>query len=507
MDEYRLPALYALEPLERYAELESILHKADEDGVITALPAYEGEVRSKELVESRIRTIRTRLYLLGYLKRDNKSAGIDENLKKAIRTFQGEAGLKQDSWVGAKTWRALQELVSFEHPSNIGRWMRPQHPNPALERAIKLRLFVLGFLRSKQSKDQNKINEALKKFVKIAEILHLTDSRLLPDYSIQTIAALFDQDHIAERLAGTGEFFIDHCPAELSEKQAQRSIRRFIVCVAKIELWLLGYDVRPDGTGKFEVPPYSIYSPEKYPLFHALHNFWTDNGRSTKDARKIAKEIKGIFFITLLRLQQEGERSLDTNDSHKLYEALVQADLNVLDKVWQQIKSIGSRIWDGLKRAWGWFKSLVIKGVKKITAWAKNIARLTYQYAIHAFTTVKRILKAMSKFILHKTYPGSDINHLVIQRDNDFDYRLFMSPGRHIEVVEKLLSEFHTSSQLFKLGARILAMLIDLLIHLVKNVFIAFGWFGLILALVEIYSKLKELNIALDEKEAFLAVA
>ncbi len=57
------------------------------------------------------------------------------------------------------------------------------------------------------------------------------------------------------------------------------------------------------------------------------------------------------------------------------------------------------------------------------------------------------------------------------------------------------------------LGARILAMLIDLLIHLVKNVLIAFGWFGLILALVEIYSKLKELKIALDEKEAFLAVA
>ena len=50
-------------------------------------------------------------------------------------------------------------------------------------------------------------------------------------------------------------------------------------------------------------------------------------------------------------------------------------------------------------------------------------------------------------------------------------------------------------------------MLIDLLSHLVKNVLIAFGWFGLTLALVEIYSKLKELKIALDEKKAFLAVA
>ena len=52
-----------------------------------------------------------------------------------------------------------------------------------------------------------------------------------------------------------------------------------------------------------------------------------------------------------------------------------------------------------------------------------------------------------------------------------------------------------------------MGMMIDALITVVKSVAMAGGWFGLILGLIKIYPKLKEMGAELGEENTFLAAA
>ncbi len=72
---------------------------------------------------SRIKTIRNRLFNLGYIEQDTGTGHLDDTIRDGIKVFQREAGLKVDGWIGEKeTWPALQDLVSFETPINIKKW-------------------------------------------------------------------------------------------------------------------------------------------------------------------------------------------------------------------------------------------------------------------------------------------------------------------------------------------------------------------------------------------------
>jgi hypothetical protein len=509
LDDYRLPNLQILAAPDRFAELDTILDKASRKGVAAPLPGSIQEVRSKELLESRICTIRTRLWLLGYLRFDNRHPEIDDLLKDAITQFQKEAELVQDGWVGQQTWTALQELVSFEHPSNLRTWFKGNQIKPALLRAIKLRLFVLGFLPSKQVQDSNKLPKALEKFVLIARILKLHDQPLPPDVVFDTINVLFDQDGIAAQLGQTGENFMRHRPADIREIDARRVIRKFIICCAKIELWLFGYDIRLDGTAKYKIPlgiERLTYMPASYPLFHALNAFWQENGMSRGDALHQATRITGFFFGTLLRIQQQGDRIADSNQSEKLYDMLAKEKKEVLNQIWEHIKAIGSRIWDGIKRVWHWFKSMLQKIVKKTETWVKNAARLAYQYALNAFPIVKRmvqITKEAVSFLFHKTLPDSDIGHIVINRNRNYDFRMYLNPERNYQRVKIILTNFLQKAYGFSIGMRVLGLMVNALITVGKGVALAGGWFGLILALLKIYARLRELEAILQKKHAF----
>ena len=512
IDDYRLPELDSLEPPERFDNLDRIFIKAEKDGVVAPLPDAEQNVRLTELNESRICTIRTRLYLLGYLKRDSHSPGIGEKFKSAVYQFQIEAGLEPDSWVGRQTWTALQELVSFEHPSHLEKWFAEKPLKPALMRAIKLRLFVLGFLPSKQARGAHKLQSALGKFAAVARVLNLHDRPLEPAPVLETIRVLFDQDALARRLGTAGKDFLKYCPTDIGENAARRLIHRFVICCAKIELWLLGYDLALDGSAKFAVPGGSeihSYLPARYPLFHALYSFWRDNGKGKQKARERAARVTGSFFARLLRLQRAGDRIADTNQSEQLFMVLAKEKKKALDRVWQHIKTIGSRIWDGLKRVWRWLKSIISRVAKKISAWAKNMARLAYQYALNAFPVVRKLIhiaKPTASFLTHKTLKASDAASVVINRDNDFDYRLYINPAHDRGALKAILTKFYSTAYYFSIGMRVLGFIVSTLIAVIKTVPLGGGWFGLILALLKIYSSLKNFSDILDEERAFMAI-
>jgi hypothetical protein len=510
LDEYRLPKLQDLPEPDRYDELPTIFQRAEADGVLAPLPKSARSFRKKKLLESRIHTIRTRLYLLNYLSRDNGKGEIDKQLEEAILKFQTDADLVRDGWVGKETWLALQELVGFEHPSHLERWFNNRNALPAITRAVKLRLFVLGFLPSRQAKGEEKLKEALEKFVIIAKGLKLHDTPLRPEIMLETISVLFDQDRIVGRLAESEENFRLVLPKDVIKKWGRRFVTKFIICCAKVELWLLGYQVQLDGKSSYKKPPRSSYLPLEYPLYHVLYTFWSEQGFSPAEAEKRASKITGPFFRRLQDIQDEGESVSDPALSDRIYRELAgNGNKTVAEQVWDQIQSIGSRIWDGIKRIWRWMKSLFKKAVHAVSTWVKNLARLTYQYAINAFPIAKRFIKLTSvtfSVLFRRTLPNSDVRHMVINRDIDFDYRVYLNPARDRAKTARLLKKFSTRTTLFNIGAHLLGFLMGTLITLIKNVSPGGGWFGLILALVRIYPRLKNLEDALDENRAFLAV-
>ena len=341
--------------------------------------------------------------------------------------------------------------------------------------------------------------------------MNLHHEPVASDLSLKTLKVLFDQDKIVNALADMSESFTVRLPNDISKKEAVMTVKRFIICCAKVELWLLGHQIPLDGKAKFEIPGRLNCNSLDYPLYHALYTFWREQGQSRNYAEKHSEKITGYFFKTLQDIQSEGENIDDPNLSDKIYQELVKkSNKEITSQVWNHIKSLGSRIWDGIKRVWRWMKSVFNKIIKKVSTWAINTARLVYQYAVNAFPIVKKISKmtaATFSVLINRTFPGSDIQHLVISRDLDFDYNLYLNPARDPKKVLQILEKFSRQTSLFNKGAHILAFLLRTLFYLIKNVAAAGGWFGLILAIVKIYPDLKKLDDILDEKEAFLAVA
>jgi len=71
--------------------------------------------------------------------------------------------------------------------------------------------------------------------------------------------------------------------------------------------------------------------------------------------------------------------------------------------------------------------------------------------------------------------------------------------------MEAILRKFYSTAYYFSIGMRVLGIIGSSLITVIKSVPFAGGWFGLILALLKIYTSLKNLSDALDEERAFMA--
>ena len=77
----------------RIAAVTFDVAEAEKKGLFVPVPTSEPQ-ESKDW--SRIKTIRNRLHILGYLEKDSGRGNLDEALKAATRAFQSEAGLAVD---------------------------------------------------------------------------------------------------------------------------------------------------------------------------------------------------------------------------------------------------------------------------------------------------------------------------------------------------------------------------------------------------------------------------
>jgi len=477
--------------IQRYELLGDAVTQARQENIISPLPEQEPS-GANDYAASRIRTIRNRLFNLGYLAVDDKSASLDDAIKNGIRAFQHEAGLTQDAWVGEHTWSALQALVSFEEPTHLADWFNNGNANPALIRATHLRLFALGLMPHKpRGINRAVIRAGLGRFLDAIDALgfdieNTGIEHLTADLQLDTLTLLFDEDELIRCLGASGR----PLPGQHAGLQSARAL---LINIAKIELWMLGYDIDPRGFQHDDIAAArnSIELNLASPLFKAMKQFWVDKGesaRSTMRSRSYLSKSFSIFFSELYQGTMLGQAD-ELPDSDKLFQQFSH-DKNFIQIVWDYVKTFGARLWDGVKRVWGWFRRVIKSAARAAGEFMKGISRIAYHYILKSYEAVQAVVKAVVHSIRFFTQQRLDIsgrNRTVIFHDRDFDFNAVVHNGDSPENVRAMAESLKRKSGIFNIACQLFSALLNVLKGVVQGAFT--GWAALLMSLLKLYKR------------------
>jgi hypothetical protein len=503
------------EPPEAYGKFETLLAEASQREVLSDLPASleesgaaPGRAEAAIDYELRAQVIGERLWLLGYLALEDKlqarrlyskdqAAFLD-----AVSRFQDEAGLIQDGWVGKKTWTLLSNLVNFEPlPREAGvtaeqaledePWNKPLGAglnNRAVMRAAALRLHVLGLAKQPPGRGtayRRPDQQAVTDFHRLLWSLGLVD-RLFGDRLTKTsLPLLMNHDVIVEAVAASDrneddrfDFRRDNdWPQEAFTDMAQLFLTRLV----QIELWLLGFDIdlqqlrRYACSGIRKRPVFDPFEVQADPLqadFYdpggelegRLREYYREFcGLGKIRARRFAEEIRPSLFQSLLNPRNEqvtaATRSLTEAEAYEAVLGSIQGTAKA-EELLDTGRSLGLRIWDGLKRIWRWFKRQIVRVIE----FGTNLARAFYRYASKGFSIVRRAVRAVVSSVQRYVTGEFDFAGVNIRLDKDFDSLLLTPPHHPAEQVCQAGDRLQLFASRFLFAGRILGLVFRALV-------------------------------------------
>ena len=491
LPKYTLPK-FSESPIDQIGQFEDILTEAGKNGVINVPPSSADETYNIESQRVRLQTIAERLYLLGYLRNKIKPNKIDkklEDIKEAVIIFQKDANLKSDSWVGNKTWYALEELVSFESEFTYEQWfindaVKPEVEN-AMHRAIQLRLWCLG-LYSKQPRRKFDLlkKTSLIKFGKILHIFLMKRTQFSPDFNVATIKILFNQDILTNAIVKRSSANKDSFMLKLSDqnKEGDENLaNRYIVNCAKVELWLLGFKVKLDGKDDFVVSKSSD-------LYKAILDYYQQFQSFTRaKAESLAGIITPELFVGIGKANEIGD-TFDLDDASEEIANNIDSP-DEINKAWAYIKNKGMRLWDGLKRVWRWIKMIG----KKVSSFIKNnVFKGFFRFTSKAFKIIKQGMGAVIESIQIYIKGHMDTSKIQFYFSKDMDTATYIPTNISSEEAEIGLQKILKQSKAFHLGCRMISFLLGLFIKIAMT-FI--GWTRLLFSLLKGYKELRLLYL------------
>lgn len=489
-------------PSQQLGMFESIFETAKVKGVVSATPQSDEETYQVQSQQVRIQTVASRLWLLGYLPEKIHPDEIEKNkaiIREAVIQFQGDANLKKDFWVGNKTWYALDELVSYESHFSPEHWFDGDeiigNAFVAINRAAHLRLWSLGLIDERPVKEFNPLQLSdlsdFKKILHLFSIKHDPSKMGLNRYSMQL---LFDQDTFSIAVARSKypsrDAFLYNIKAVINSTPEIDDIpklkelgRKFIVNCARIELWLLGFDVtigaevsnrlkrkmttRKRGNLRKELTKY-------YLNFEAL-----DTTTSSQMAQRISpKFFKGIAAANVVA------NGKDVEDISELIAEKVKTKTQI-NTAWNYIKTKGMRLFDGLKRVWRWIKKIG----KKVTDFIKNnIFKAFFRYVSKAYKIAARGINNIVKAFKVYFKGGMVSENSYFEFSKDMDATVFLNHNTTKENMQSAIDKLRKQSKAFNLGCRIVGWLFKIFKELIKGYI---GWAKLLFALIKSYKEIR----------------
>ncbi|WP_298418380.1 hypothetical protein [uncultured Kordia sp.] len=484
-------------PINQLGGFETILNGVANNGFVNRVPVDKTEAFQMQHQKIRIQTIATRLYLLGYLRRDFKPKRIHkkiEKIKRATLAFQKDANLTQDSWVGDETWYALDELVSFESTFTNERWFVNGRIKPevqhAMHRAIQLRLWSLG-LYGKKPRPKFKLltRRALYNFTRILHMFAIRKRSFVSDFNTETLILLFDQEklvHFIKKRSVVTRNVFNLMLATDKEEEDETLSKNFMVNCAKIELWLLGFKLRVDVKLSYN---YEYGSG----IWNALAEFHREfEGRKVHIAEKLAKNVSPRLFVSLANALKSEESYKEDDASEEIAQQLFVKNNTAettsnIQKAWGFIKETGMRLWDGLKRVWRWIKKI---GKKVVTFIQHNLFKGFYRFVSKSFKIVTRGIGAIVKSIGVYIKGGMVTEGMFFKFSKDMDTSVYIDANISNENAEAGSFALLKQTTAFKLGCKIVGWIF----YIFKNLSLGlWGWAKILFSLLKGYKELRVL--------------
>jgi len=450
-------------------------HIDDEDGVPAA-------------GERRVRISRTYLWLLGYLKKDNGKGDADSDYSVAVNRFQTDIGLAFGSTLADAGWEALRELAQYDTDTGVTRWLGNDSGRPALERAVHLRLFSYGLIKARPShkvltghklQKQNKALAAgLDDFRRITSRLRLGDTHFGPGFNVALLQLLFSHNSLIRRIQWKDDgyrVFSGHPDLPLQQTAASKLTKRFVGNLALVELWLLGYEVRP---GNFK--PDGAHSRERDGTLHAaLDKFARDRKLPQANADQI-KVAKWFFEeANAIGDADSGEAAVGDEDLDQILAN--KAKRTALEKSY---KSLGARILDGVKRAVSWVVGIFRRVGRFVKQLARNVARVIHKGVAPIISHLRAMFRVSAigfSYFFRSPVAGSSIDSVHIRKRADFDMEVFVNSGASQAKVDVFFKILDKLVRAMELGGRIIGSLWTLIRMAIKLSNAVIGWLSLIL--------------------------
>lgn len=490
-------------PTDQLGQFETIFEEAKKQGVVSALPESDEETYNFQSQQVRLHTVASRLWLLGYLPNKYKSEEdiqqhLDE-IRAAVLVFQKEANLKPDYWVGPKTWHALDELVSFESEFTKEQWFQTDGnliPEGALaiHRAAELRLFCLGLFDEAPDKFQHLLPlSVFKEFEKILLLFNIpVDFKI--GFNFKTLSLLFNQDVLSlavskARYENRDAFkfnvkaVVNHTPEVDDLGELKKLGHIFIANCARIELWLLGYEVNFGGhlSRKFQN---SLQLKKKDDLFDVIVQFNMHfKEQSDVLSKKMAKRITPSLFQELAVAEDDDRQSDYDEISETIAEKVNTPDQ--VNKAFTYIKSRGLRLWDGLKRIWRWVKRI---GKKVADFIQNNIFKAFFRYISKNYKIIARGFKNVAKAIGNYINGGMPTEGVFFKFSADLDTRVYISNNITTNHQKESILKISRQARAFNLGCQMIGYVINFFKKLVTGLF---GWVRFLMTLIKSYKRIK----------------
>ncbi len=489
-------------PSQQLGMFENIFETAKVNGVVSTTPESDDETYEVKSQQVRIQTVASRLWLLGYLPKKISPNEIEKNktiIRKAVIQFQQDANLKQDYWVGNKTWYALDELVSYESHFSPVHWFEGDNiignAFVAINRAAQLRLWSLGLMDQRPTKEFSPIQmndlSDFKKVLHLFSIKHDPNRIGLNRYSLQL---LFDQDTFSIAIGKSKypnrDAFLYNVKAVVNSTPEVDDIsklkelgRKFIVNCARIELWLLGFDVAigDEVSNRLMRKMTTLKRGRLRKEMTRYYQLFEEQKKGV--ASDLSKRISPKFFLGIAKANKiDGETNMD--------DASEQIAINVkstkeVSEAWNYIKTKGMRLFDGLKRVWRWIKKIG----KKVAGFIKNnIFKAFFRYVSKAYKIVAKGVKNVIKAF--KVYFKGDMvsEKSCFEFSKDMDTTVFLSQNATQENMQASIDKLRKQSKAFNLGCRIVGWLFKIFKELVQGYI---GWAKLLFALIKSYKEIR----------------
>lgn len=488
--------------------LETDLDQAEAAKIVLPLAESDQRFLTSEAGRAYLPVLRDRLFRLGYLRVRKGPEQVDEALTKAIRKLQAEAGLTVDGWVGTQTWNALQELFAFEPTTYLDRWIGAKGMTPALRRAACLRLISLGFIPGRTTADPGELAGPLREWRHILVLLKapgISDATALD--ALDLLAYLFDIDRLSA-LAVEAAGDISGPMAREDDPDGAR-LQRFLGCLLKIELWLLGYEnIKPDGKPldvKREParrrpgvgPKTRQRPPVDSPAYRLIQQFWRDSGFAGEHGSTGHILLQCFRLLAMMR-DEEAKAAPDQQTERKLRVSGVIKQMEETqannESQWQQ-RSFLARIWDGAKRVWRFLKKLVKGAVSHI----RLLIRAAYQLAADGFSLVRRAIRVFGEgmaMLIAPEIKGSN-PQIAMRHSADFDFQVYLDRKAGNGVVQVFLEQMKQRLGSLRSALRMLQLLFDAAVDAARLAAGPWGWWRLLRTLIDLNSRYDEQDRAI----------